>query len=177
MKTRYNDQKGFTLIEILIVVILLGILATIIIPQVSVSSTDAKVNALKTNLGNLRSAIELYYYQHGNKYPGQYDEADGTTALTDATEAANAFIAQLSQYSDANGKVSTDAGSSTYVYGPYLKDGLPVNPFNSAKTVTCDVATADVTTKTAVPGDGTGWKFYTKTGVLCANDSTDHDDF
>jgi general secretion pathway protein G len=52
---------GFGLVEVLVVVSLLGILATVIIPQVSVSSEVAKLNAVKMNLGNLRSAIELYY--------------------------------------------------------------------------------------------------------------------
>jgi len=176
MKKRLHNQSGFTLIEILIVVILLGILATIIIPQVSISSDDAKLNALKTNLGNLRSTIELYYYQHSNRYPGAYDEADGTTVLADAGDAAAAFLAQLTQYSDANGKTSATVNAS-YPYGPYLKEGLPVNPYNTVKTVTCDVATTNVTTKLAVPADGTGWRFYVKTGVLCANDHTDHDDY
>jgi general secretion pathway protein G len=52
-----QNQDGFTLIEILIVVILLGILATVIIPQVNVSIDDAKLNTLKTNLKRMRSAI------------------------------------------------------------------------------------------------------------------------
>lgn len=176
MKKRTGSQKGFTLIEILIVVILLGILATIIVPQVTVSSDDAKLNALKTNLGNLRSAIELYYYQHGNRYPGVYDNADGTTLVNDAGDAAAAFVAQLTQYTDANGKTSASVNAS-FPYGPYLRDGLPLNPYNSVKTVTCDVAVTDVTSRTADPSDGTGWKFYTNTGVLCANDDISHDDY
>jgi prepilin-type N-terminal cleavage/methylation domain-containing protein len=179
-----NDQKearkqdsGFTLIEILIVVILLGILASIIMPQIFVSNDDAKLNSLRTNLCNMKSAIDLYYYQHGNRYPGQYDEANGTAALSDAGDAADAFIAQLTQYSNANGKTSVNSGTTEYNYGPYLKGGLPINPFNNANTVTCDTSTTDVTARTAVPDDGTGWRFYTKTGILIANDSTDHDDF
>ena len=52
-----QNQDGFTLIEILIVVILLGILATVIIPQVNVSSDDAKMNTLKTNLSHMRNAM------------------------------------------------------------------------------------------------------------------------
>ncbi len=52
-----QNQDGFTLIEILIVVILLGILATVIIPHVNVSIDDAKLNTLKTNLKRMRSAI------------------------------------------------------------------------------------------------------------------------
>ena len=166
----HKNEYGFTLIEILIVVVLLGILATIIIPQITVSSDDAKLNSLKTSLNNMRSAVELYYYQHGNRYPGQYDEGDGTTPLSVAGDAADAFLAQLTQYSNAYGKTSVDSGTTDYTLGPF-------NPYNNEKSVTCDVSTTNVTSRTAVPGDGTGWKFYTKTGVLIANDSTDHDDY
>jgi len=66
----FQKQAGFTLIEILIVVILLGIIATIIVPQVTMSSDDTKLATLKTNLSNMRDAIRLYYYHHGNTYPG-----------------------------------------------------------------------------------------------------------
>jgi prepilin-type N-terminal cleavage/methylation domain-containing protein len=176
MKNKLRKQSGFTLIEILIVVILLGILATIIIPQVTVSSADARLNALKTNLSNMRSAIELYYYQHGNRYPGAYDEADGTTELADAGDAADALLAQLTKCSNADGKTDDNVGSPLYPYGPYLREGIPYNPYNNVNDVTCDLST-DVTDKDAVPGDGTAWRFYVKTGVLCANDSLAHDDF
>ena len=68
-RTTSRNQSGFTLIEMLIVVIVLGILAMIIIPQISVSTDEAKLSTLRTNLGSLRGAIELYYHQHG-AYPG-----------------------------------------------------------------------------------------------------------
>jgi len=165
--------SGFTLIEILIVVIVLGILAMIIVPQISVSTEDAKINTLKTNLSNMRSAIELYYHQHNNRYPGQYKETDGTTAVTSDAEAAAAFIAQMTQYTDANGKVSTTK-TDVFKYGPYLKEGIPANPFKD-NSLACDFDQNDITVRTA---DGTtGWKFHPVTGVLFANDHTDHDDF
>ena len=71
-RLRSGDQSGFTLIEILIVVILLGILATIIIPQVSVSSDDAKLNTCKTNLSNMRSAIELFTTSTATHFPAPW---------------------------------------------------------------------------------------------------------
>ncbi len=72
-------RDGFTLIEMLIVIIILGILAMVIIPQITVSTEDAKVSTLKTNLGGIRSAIEMYYAQHNQTYPGVKKETDGTT--------------------------------------------------------------------------------------------------
>jgi type II secretion system protein G len=56
MKTR----KGFTLVEILIVVVILGILAAIVIPQFTNASTLAKESNLKSNLQTVRAQIELY---------------------------------------------------------------------------------------------------------------------
>ena len=53
-------KKGFTLVEILIVVVILGILAAIVIPQFTNASEEARQNNLKANLQTLRSQIELY---------------------------------------------------------------------------------------------------------------------
>ena len=165
MKTIKN-QSGFTLVEMLIVVIVLGILAMIVVPQVAVSTSDTKLKALQTNLSAMRSAIELYYAQHNQTYPGA-KKIDGTTGPT-AAEAATAFVQQLTQYTDANGLVSATK-TSTAKYGPYIKGGqLPANPANNGTSVLCDVATDNVTTRAQ---SGTeSWKFYTITGVLIAND-------
>ena len=168
-RKRIKDQSGFTLIEILIVVILLGILATIIIPQVSISSDDAKLNSLKTNLSNMRSAVELYYYQHNNSYPGV---AVPTTKPSDVTDLPTTFTAQLGRYTDASGNIS-DSGSSVYQYGPYMKDGLPTNSFNDKSDVTIDNSETDITEKDSGSVD-TGWKFYSVTGVLMSADGS-HD--
>ncbi len=167
---RTFGQSGFTMVELLIVVIILGVLAAIAIPQFSVNTEDAKVAALDTSLAELRNAVEMYYHQHSNVYPGAVNADDGTTATTTATAPA-AFIDQLLKYSDATGKTS-DTQSVDYPYGPYLKKGLPKNPFNSLADIACDVASSDIT---AATGTGTtGWYFYVKTGRLLANDGA-HD--
>jgi prepilin-type N-terminal cleavage/methylation domain-containing protein len=57
-------KRGFTLVEILIVVVILGILAAIVIPQFTQASTEAKSNSLASDLQSLRSQIELYKVQH-----------------------------------------------------------------------------------------------------------------
>jgi general secretion pathway protein G len=57
------SRKGFTLVEILIVVVILGILAAIIIPQFSNASSEAKLNTLRTNLQTIRCQLQLFKVQ------------------------------------------------------------------------------------------------------------------
>jgi len=172
LNNNIQKQTGFTLIEILIVVILLGILATVIIPQVNVSSDDAKLNTLKTNLSHMRRVIELYYFQHGNNYPGAKRALNGDDVVNQS-QSANSFFRQLTKYSEVTGNVSVTKTAAAK-FGPYIKsDALPTNPYNSKNDVLCDITETDITVKAS---DGTtGWKFYIKTGILLANDGA-HDD-
>lgn len=164
----YRSESGFTLIEMIIVIIILGILAMIIIPQVTVSTDDAKVSSLKANLTSLRSAIEVYYAQHNMTYPGIKKETDGT-ATTTAAEALAAFSAQLLQYSKADGTVS-NTDRTNFPFGPYIKNNkLPDNPYKD-NTVVCDLTVTDLTAARAADGL-TGWKYLPKIGVLFANDN------
>ena len=167
---KLRNQAGFTLIEMLIVVILLGILAMLIVPQISVSTDDARLNSMHANLGAMRNAVELYYYEHNNTYPGRND--NNGTATSDAAIAATAFLEQLTQYTDINGDTET-AKDPTHIYGPYLKSlSLPTNPYNNSNAVVCDAATDDISDRTS--GGAQGWKFYTLNGVFMPNDG-DHD--
>ncbi|MHC4292957.1 MAG: type IV pilin protein, partial [Planctomycetota bacterium] len=56
---KMKAKKGFTLVEILIVVVILGILAAIVIPQFTDASTEAKISSLRSDLQMMRSQIEL----------------------------------------------------------------------------------------------------------------------
>ena len=144
----------------------------IIIPQISASPDDAKLNTLKTNLSHMRSAIETYYIQHGNTYPGAKRALNGDGVINQG-QAENSFSRQLTKYSEVTGNVSVTKTAAAK-YGPYIKGGrLPTNPSNDMDTVTCDITTTDITVRTS---DGTsGWKFYVRPGVLIANDGA-HDE-
>src|SRR6185295_7253169 len=72
---------AFTLIEILIVVVILGILATIVVPQFSNASINAKENTLKDELRYLRTQIVVYKAQHHDIAPG-YPGGDNTATAT-----------------------------------------------------------------------------------------------
>src|SRR2546423_14332315 len=62
-------RRGFTLVEILVVVILLGILAAMVLPKFANAGNDAKRNSLLSSLQAVRGQIELYMLQHGDKPP------------------------------------------------------------------------------------------------------------
>jgi general secretion pathway protein G len=70
MKAKISDrrQAGFTLIELMVVVVILGILAATIIPQFIGTTHDAKVSAAKSNIAELQSAVERFYI-HMDRYP------------------------------------------------------------------------------------------------------------
>ena len=127
---RRRGGRGFTLVEILIVVIIIGILAAIVIPQFSNASEDARTNSASTLRQTVRSQLQLYRIEHNGNYP----TADG--APTSAWD-----WAKLVQRTDDGGNVLADGK-----YGPYLQSE-PVNPFNSKSAVA------------ATAGDGIGFTF------------------
>ena len=141
-------KSGFTLVEILIVVVILGILAAIVIPQFTNASTEAKQSSLQSDLQMLRSQIELYKIQHNDFLP------PGTSSA--------AFAAAMLGYTLADGTASTQGAVGAF--GPYMRK-IPTNQF---VTTNADVVTPSTTTPTT--GDGTsGWVYNSVTGEIRAN--------
>ncbi len=59
-RSQLKRSAGFTLIEMMVVVIIIGVLAAMIIPQFMGSTTDAKVSAAKGDVSQIESAIERF---------------------------------------------------------------------------------------------------------------------
>ena len=116
----YRKTSGFTLVEILIVVIILGILAAIVIPQFTNASQDARKNSLVSQLQTIRSQVELYKMQHLDKLPPNLAAGgtDGTTVWAEMCTKTNA----------------DHSTTGTPMFGPYLQ-APPVNPLNGKSNV------------------------------------------
>ena len=146
-------RKGFTLVEILIVVIILGILAAIVIPQFTEASGEARVSNLMTNLQTIRSQLLLYKTQHLETLPAAAAGDDGDD-----------FADQMTKYTDVDGTVNATPDSD-FPYGPYLQS-IPVNSISGDNTVT--VVQVGATAFAAPAADG-GWWFNSVTGEFRAN--------
>lgn len=96
-----SREKGFTLIEILLVVIIIGVLVSLVAPRLAGRSEEARIQAAKADInGGLALALDLYEVDDG-RYPQKLEDL-----------------------------VRKPSGSSSW-RGPYLKKGIPDDPWSN----------------------------------------------
>lgn len=162
MGTSRQFRAGFTLVELLIVVVILGILAGIVLPTISSSTEDAKFSSAYQSLQTMRSAVDSYKITHG-KYPGY--PATGAPTESD-------FVKHMTLVSKKDGSTAA-LGTAGYPYGPYIKTGVPPNPFNGLSTF--KVIPDGTAFPTAADGT-TGWIFKPETGQMKCNAADTNDE-
>lgn len=165
MRSTRKHAKGFTLVEILIVVIILGILAAIVIPTFSNASGDARKSSLLSQLQTLKSQVELYKLQHKDRYP----TTDGTL-----NTAWNWDL--LTTTTDSTGAVAT----TTESFGPYLPAKM-INPVVSdanvdATNMAIESSELSIPTGSAMPGIASpgGWTITPSGRIYAAGKSGTH---
>jgi general secretion pathway protein G len=120
---RLRSGRAFTLVEILIVVIILGILAAIVIPQFANASEDARLSNMRTQMQTMKGCIELYRIEHRDTPPLLI--TDGWDVVLSKTD--------IDGNLDAAGK-----------WGPYLPYA-PENPLTKSTSVVA-IGTPSATT-------------------------------
>ena len=127
MSAYTTASKGFTLVEILVVVIILGILAAMIIPQFSSATESARASMLMDDLRVMRTQLEVFKAQHQGVPPG-FPDCDTAKTPTDTV-----MLTHLTQSSTSEG-ATAPVNTPGYPYGPYMRE-MPTNPFNDKDTV------------------------------------------
>ena len=143
---RNRVSKAFTLVEILIVVVILGILAAIVIPQFTNASQDAQRGNIQTQLQSIRNQIELYRVKNNG------------TAPTLVGSGAAAFT-QL---------ITPPAPQQSYLRT------APINPRNGSSEVVADSSATNLATAAAAAAmdptasGAAGWIYNATTGAFSA---------
>ncbi len=136
-------RSGFTLIEILIVVVIIGILAAVVLPRFAGQTDIARANAARAEMRSLMTALEMFNQRY-SRYP---TNAEGLRALVERPSGveewpSGGFLDQTS--------VPTDPWDNRYVYvqpgehGPYDiisygADGKPGGEGENADIVSWDL--------------------------------------
>lgn len=109
---RVKDRQGFTLIEILVVVFILGLLAAIVAPQLIGRTDDAKITEAKVQIRNMETALKLFKLDNGF-YPTTQQGLSALVASPTSGQEAKNF--RKGGYLE-KGRVPADPWGNEYIY-------------------------------------------------------------
>ena len=140
MKTKRRNQRGFTLLEIMVVVAILGLLAAMIVPNVIGQGEQAKVDIAKTNMSRIVQQLDMYKFNNG-RYPST---EEGIRALVERPASAKkwpegGYLPQIPQDPWGNDYVYLSPG----VDGPFDLYSLGADGAEGGTGVDADISSRD----------------------------------
>ena len=154
-----RGKSGFSLVEVLIVVIILAIIAMMVLPRLGRASDEARESALLTDLKTTCQQIRLYRTQHAGRLPHLNENGQKDT---------DNFVARITGRTEVDGRVS-----ATGPMGPYLRE-WPENPYSPANIA------RNIKFGSGLPAprdDTTGWYYDMLTGAVHPNSAEGALDF
>ena len=126
MRMEQRGREGFTLVELVVVVLILGIIAAIAAPKMFDVASNSRESSARQNLRIIRNAIEMFYAQNG-VYPGQSGGANGLQVdLATALRSPFPVCPVGNQNSDINRTATSDpltpSGSQGWAYSKTTGD-------------------------------------------------------
>ncbi|MGE6605427.1 pilin [Halomonas sp. NPDC076908] len=146
--TRNTKQGGFTLIELMIVVAIIGVLASIAVPQYQNYVGRAQATEAFTATAGLRTDIGLYFSENGNFVGYQTSDSGDTYIVETANEIGGQYISGVTLNGAATGGYSV-----AFDNGVHSGSSMVIQPLISTATTTDVVADADTD-----GGQITGWR-------------------
>lgn len=114
-----RNKKGFTLIELIMIIVILGILAAVAVPQYFDLTSDAEDAAELGVVGGVRAGIQTYFAQN-RTFPATLDGAS-SAACTTANVCFSTVLGQggvTDDWTKASSVTYTGPAGNTYTYGP-----------------------------------------------------------
>jgi prepilin-type N-terminal cleavage/methylation domain-containing protein len=127
--SRARLKRGFTLIELLIVVVIIGILAAIAVPKFSATKGKAHFAAMKSDLRNLATAQEGYFYDHA-AYSSDLDTLNFRGSKGDSIVIVQATVSGWSA-------TSKNTESYPHLCAMYMGSAAPLPPATEVGVVAC----------------------------------------
>lgn len=152
VKTTKVRRRGFSLVELVVVVIIMGMIASMAIPRMGRGAIGANEAAVTGDLNIIRKALLWYATEHRENFPGPD---------------ADAVVNQLTRFSDLGGATSPTR-TGTFTFGPYLLriPPCPIGHFPDSNKIAIDAANSPPLDQ---PASGAGWIYNPNTGEFYPN--------